>query len=780
MQILISYFKFLTKMRIVTSLRSLILFFFKTSANKTKWEKRILLINLQALGDLIVFTSVLKHYKERWPEKELYLLIKAGTGMEQLFKEKFVDRVLMVDYRRFAIDPIYGAKFINRLRKIGFLKVINHDFSAAEVMGKIIATNVGADKVEGYEGIGLEFRIPFDFQQRKNLRIVANKIYPKYTCLIRRIDTSPPSLFRLPSAISHYIAIYEGVTGEKEDDYSTTLGDFFFESETLAKFGLKRKDYAVLVLGASLPYKRWPLENFVQLAEFLNKEGIQVVVSGSAAEEQLANSFASMSRAPVINLAGQTSFKDFVGLIKNSLIVLASDTSSVHIAVAEKTPSLCIAGGGFFGMFSEYGYKDINRWVYKELPCFGDNWHCSLKVKMGEPVPCIAAVKVENVLRELESFLLYIRKEKKIPNSKFSIGFTPPPPENHKFKIVYTGLESENYNPERRPSFEYENFYLSLKNMPGAQVIEYPYEMIATLGKKKFNEELLRLVREVKPDLFFAFMFTDELTIRTLEQIKQLTTSLAWFADDHWRLWNYSRYYAPHFTWAVTTWSAAPEIYAKYGIKNVIRSQWAANPKYWQPINAPRDIDVSFIGQRNSAREKIIKDLRHAGINVWVAGWGWSEGRLSCEEIVRSISRSKINLNFNAPPERWRLRLLGRLFLRRSCGRIVPDFGRVMDNFKSWMHMSVPQIKARPFEILACHAFLISGYADDMDQYYEDGKEIVYYDGSVEDLVRKIRYYGNREAERKRIAQAGYERTIREHTYEKRFEEIFRKMGLKL
>jgi len=92
--------------------------------------------------------------------------------------------------------------------------------------------------------------------------------------------------------------------------------------------------------------------------------------------------------------------------------------------------------------------------------------------------------------------------------------------------------------------------------------------------------------------------------------------------------------------------------------------------------------------------------------------------------------------------------------------------------------MSIPQIKARPFEILACRTFLISGYADDMNNYYEDGKEIVYYDGTITDLVNKIEYYLSHETERERIAQLGYERTVREHTYEQRFNELFAQMGL--
>jgi len=42
----------------------------------------------------------------------------------------------------------------------------------------------------------------------------------------------------------------------------------------------------------------------------------------------------------------------------------------------------------------------------------------------------------------------------------------------------------------------------------------------------------------------------------------------------------------------------------------------------------------------------------------------------------------------------------------------------------------------------------------------------------------KIRYYLEHDEEREKIAMAGYQRTLGEHTYEKRFEQIFKTIGL--
>src|SRR6266481_5466851 len=151
-------------------------------------------------------------------------------------------------------------------------------------------------------------------------------------------------------------------------------------------------------------------------------------------------------------------------------------------------------------------------------------------------------------------------------------------------KILFTGLENERYRPELGKTNEHNNFYLLLKAMPENEVFYLPFDRILAVGKRAYNQELLDIVKREKIDLFFAFMYTDEIEYKTLDEIKKMTMSIAWFSDDHWRLDNYSRFYAPHFTKVLTTWSRAIEQYAKYGITNVIRSQWGFNSDVYRSV----------------------------------------------------------------------------------------------------------------------------------------------------------------------------------------------------
>jgi spore maturation protein CgeB len=347
-------------------------------------------------------------------------------------------------------------------------------------------------------------------------------------------------------------------------------------------------------------------------------------------------------------------------------------------------------------------------------------------------------------------------------------------------KILYAGARQEGYDPSRRGmSFEYQNFYRTLDGMAGIQAIEFPFDKIMEWGKKIFREKFLEAVLREKPEAVFLFMYTDELDAGTLARARRELgiPVIMWFADDYWRFWNYSRYFAPHATLAVTTSAQAFRWYKKAGINNVVLSQWACNTRDFYPLEEiEQDIEVSFVGQYKAPRGRILKKLQEAGIRAEAFGAGWPRGRLSREELLSIFARSKINLNIAERPSLFSPRVLGRIFLRKSANRLVPDF-HIVQNIQAWRHFRLPHIHARPFELAGCGAFVISSYVEGMENYYLPDQEMVFYRGR-EELIQKVLYYLEHPEERQRIAKAGYERTIKEHTYENRFREIFKTIGL--
>lgn len=80
-------------------------------------------------------------------------------------------------------------------------------------------------------------------------------------------------------------------------------------------------------------------------------------------------------------------------------------------------------------------------------------------------------------------------------------------------------------------------------------------------------------------------------------------------------------------------------------------------------------------------------------------------------------------------------------------------------------------VPLRVYEVLGSEGFLISNYQADFDDVYVADEDYVYYE-SIDDLMEKIDYYLRHDKRRKEIAHNGYLRTLENHTYEHRIQEI--------
>jgi len=331
-------------------------------------------------------------------------------------------------------------------------------------------------------------------------------------------------------------------------------------------------------------------------------------------------------------------------------------------------------------------------------------------------------------------------------------------------KIVPVFLRYDYGIKSRGDSLEYNGFYPALKQITDEV---YPFWYDEYLDRKEeLQKRVIKFVDDVSPDIVFFILMRDEFSFETFDYLKSKYITINWFCDDQWRFENFTKYYAPHFTYAITTDKFASSKYRKIGYKNVILSQWAS-------FGCSENIDfeaikykydVSFVGGISGYRKWLINRLKRRGVKVECFGAGWENGHVSFEEMAEIFKTTKINLNISNSAS-YDIRYI--FSSVRSMHEFVKSKKRV------------EQIKARNFEIPAFGGFQLTNYVPSLEDYFEIGREVAIYT-SIEDLMLQINYYLDNEEERGIIMINGYKRAMKEGTYLNRLRGIFEKMEVDL
>ena len=152
-------------------------------------------------------------------------------------------------------------------------------------------------------------------------------------------------------------------------------------TEFQAAHKLKPGSYACLHPGARALPRRWHPKKMAVVADGLSAAGLRVVITGSAAEQELTQAVLSHMRAGALNVVGQTSLGMLAQLLEHAALLVSNDTGVSHIAAAFGTPSVIL-----------FTTSDPNRWR-------------PLNRKLHRAVLNAQSASPGDVLREAEDFL---------------------------------------------------------------------------------------------------------------------------------------------------------------------------------------------------------------------------------------------------------------------------------------------------------------------------------------------------------------------------------------
>lgn len=190
----------------------------------------------------------------------------------------------------------------------------------------------------------------------------------------------------------------------------------------------------------------------------------------------------------------------------------------------------------------------------------------------------------------------------------------------------------------------------------------------------------------------------------------------------------------------------APGSVVKYRIDGGLAAFWpeAASAAIHRPHDLPFEYDVAFVGTCYGWRPRLVRALERSGIQVAAFGHGWPAGPLPDSEMVSIYSRSRINLGFG-----------GVGFSRRLLC-----------------------LKGRDFEVPMAGGLYLTQHNPELERVFRLGEEILTYRDSAE-CIATIRELLSDPERCGRIRAAGRARALADHTWEKRFGQAFRMVGLR-
>jgi heptosyltransferase-1 len=276
----------------------------------TEQPKNILIIKPSALGDIVLALPALSVLRRSFPQAKISWLVRPEFA-DLLRGHPDLNELILFDRRRLGkwwYKP--GAfrelmQLFGRLRKGQFDLVF--DFQGLFRTG-FFARATGCKRRFGMPGA----------------REFANLFYTE------KIEQDSSCIH----LVDYYLKMVASA-GAQQGAVEFKLPVDTSADEAVMKLLLSKKvnaeKYVVFVPGAAQPEKRWPIERFTKLAEKISSRfGFQIVAAGSQGEREYIE---AIGRG-VINLAGQTSVRELVPLMKGASLVVSNDTGPGHIAAA--------------------------------------------------------------------------------------------------------------------------------------------------------------------------------------------------------------------------------------------------------------------------------------------------------------------------------------------------------------------------------------------------------------------------------------------------------------
>lgn len=282
--------------------------------------KRILIITLSNVGDVILTTPAVAALAKEYPEARIDVMV-GPRGKEVFEKDPRIFKLIIYDKH----IPISAKRRLQlKLKKLRYDIVVD---LRNTVFGLLIGPRYRTSTIQ------------------RSLSGVVHSI-DRHLHRLRSIGIVEPA--RRP-----YIYM-----PEEDDAYISGL----LEGEGLSK------RFVVINPGAKSHLKRWKPEGFAALADRLVDEcGVDIVFVGTGEDEEVISEVAGKMKERYRNLVNRTNLRQLACLLKRSSLIITNDSAPMHLGCAVGAKVLAIFGPTDPRRYGPTGEFDVV--ITKKLHC---------------------------------------------------------------------------------------------------------------------------------------------------------------------------------------------------------------------------------------------------------------------------------------------------------------------------------------------------------------------------------------------------------------------------
>lgn len=356
---------------------------------KIEDSRRILIVKLSSIGDVVMTTPVAKALRNTFPDSYIAWAVD-DKSKDVVVGNPYVDEVIVWN-RRSNSNSRLG-------RTVGFLSGL------AELGPKLRARRF--DVAIDFQGLfrsalvtrlcGARCRVGYD-----NAREGATMFYDMHLPSRQLRVRGPQQYLNMLQVLDIFSEDLDMYMPIGEDDRAFAQG---FIAHAAPDGASRNKQVAALCPATTWPQKHWAEEGWAHLADVLASEHDALpVFLGSPADIGLVDRILGLMSGRAINAAGKTTLKQAAAIIEQSQVTIAVDTGLMHIALALDRPTV-----GIFGptRWRHLTGKETFAAVVKEFPCMPCMRHPTCK-----RFECMKAIHPEDVLAAASRLLKWKSNE---------------------------------------------------------------------------------------------------------------------------------------------------------------------------------------------------------------------------------------------------------------------------------------------------------------------------------------------------------------------------------